>query len=608
VDGAGNVYFADGAHSQIKELPRAFVASMPRIENAPAGNDVLPPVVPATASLTGPFAPASDSSWLTITGITNGVVSFAFTANTSNTNRTAHITLLGQSIPVTQWPPFILGATNLVEGPAAFADSVVLATGATNSWTATANDSWLHLAGAYQSGVGSANVVFSFDTNSGLTRTGSITIGNQTLTVVQAGSGYVAAGLLTVIPGISQLQADQPAVAVDGAGNVYVSDEDNGSVDQRIPGNDTASSYFTGEVDPFSVAADQAGNLYIADFNNYLEKASLTSNSITTLSGYVMTGSTGYGMAVDGMGNVYIADTASNVVSQWSVNNQSVGILISSGLNQPSGVAVDAAGNLYIADTGSKSIKKWTASTGLLSSLITGFNTPFGVAVDGSGNVYVADSGAGVIYKWTAGDSSLAVLINGLGDPTGVAVDALGNVYVAAYNASDPVKELPRAFVNTSTRYESAGAGTDSLPPVLPYTESLFFPFSPNIEQSPDWINASSTNNGVISFSFGANSTNSSVRTAQYYLFGQGAAIIQQWVIAPNLLAPVTSTNGAVQFSFTNNQAGATFTVLSTTDLSLPLDAWTVAGTAANIGSGVFQFTSEPLTNTPQIFYSVSSP
>ena len=87
-----------------------------------------------------------------------------------------------------------LGTSALLEGPGAGSDSVVLATAApTDSWTATANDAWLHLDAANQSGTGSTNVVFSYDANSGTTRTGMLMIAGQTLTVAQAGSTYVAA-------------------------------------------------------------------------------------------------------------------------------------------------------------------------------------------------------------------------------------------------------------------------------------------------------------------------------------------------------------------------------------------------------------------------------
>ena len=87
-------------NSVIEELPRAFVDPTPRVEPATAGTDALPVVLPVSENLLAPFAPGSDSPWLTISGVTNGVVSFAFAA--SPTNRTAHITLLGQLIAVTQ--------------------------------------------------------------------------------------------------------------------------------------------------------------------------------------------------------------------------------------------------------------------------------------------------------------------------------------------------------------------------------------------------------------------------------------------------------------------------------------------------------------------------
>jgi hypothetical protein len=112
VDGTGNLYFSDDEYQTVNELPYAFVEPTAKTEESGAGSDVLPVVLPATVNLRAPFAPTSDQPWLTIIGINNGVVSFAFTATT--TNRTAHITLLGQSIPVTQSapPPKLLTFSN----------------------------------------------------------------------------------------------------------------------------------------------------------------------------------------------------------------------------------------------------------------------------------------------------------------------------------------------------------------------------------------------------------------------------------------------------------------------------------------------------------------
>ena len=162
-----------------------------------------------------------------------------------------------------------LGTTNLLEGPNAGSDSVVLA--ANGAWTATANDSWLHLSAANQSGTGSANVIFSFDANTGATRTGTLTIAGQTATVAQAGSTYVA-------------------------------------------------------------------------FTN-----------VTTL---VSSGLSGRGVAVDGAGNLHIADTSHSAIKEWLVTSNTGATLVSSGLSSPRGVAVDSSGNVFIADTGNSAIKE----------------------------------------------------------------------------------------------------------------------------------------------------------------------------------------------------------------------------------------------------------
>jgi hypothetical protein len=103
-DGAGHVHFADSHNNAIKTLTRAFVPGDFVSEGAAAGSDHLLPVLPTGQSLTGLFAPRSDQSWLTLDASADGVVHFSFTANTG-VARTAHITLLGQSITMTQAAP-----------------------------------------------------------------------------------------------------------------------------------------------------------------------------------------------------------------------------------------------------------------------------------------------------------------------------------------------------------------------------------------------------------------------------------------------------------------------------------------------------------------------
>jgi sugar lactone lactonase YvrE len=128
VDNVGNVYFADYSNNVIDEMVCAYVDPTAKTETFSAGNDVLPVVLPATANLTGALAPVSDSAWLTITGVSNGVVSFAFTKNTGSSSRTANITLLGQAISIMQSavaPPIFSGAAMLGDGTFNFTWSAV---------------------------------------------------------------------------------------------------------------------------------------------------------------------------------------------------------------------------------------------------------------------------------------------------------------------------------------------------------------------------------------------------------------------------------------------------------------------------------------------------
>jgi hypothetical protein len=120
VDAGQNVYIADFGHNAIKELPHAFVDPSARIEPAAAGADSLPVILPPEQSLQAPFAPTVNQPWLHIASTAGGVVAFNYDANTNTVARGAAITLLGQTILVTQdaavYPPMILNASMPASG------------------------------------------------------------------------------------------------------------------------------------------------------------------------------------------------------------------------------------------------------------------------------------------------------------------------------------------------------------------------------------------------------------------------------------------------------------------------------------------------------------
>jgi uncharacterized protein (TIGR03437 family) len=182
---------------------------------------------------------------------------------------------------------------------------------------------------------------------------------------------------------------------------------------------------------PQGVAVDGFGNVYIADTGNNAIKqwSALTQQVSTLVSGL----NAPAGVAVDRSGNVYIADTNNHAVKEWSASTHQVTTLVSSGLGLPEGVAVDGFGNVYIADTANNAIKEWSASTQQLTTLVSSrLMSPKGVAVDASGNVYIADTGNWAIEEWNTSAQQLSVVVpDGLNWPEGAAVDGSGNIYVA---------------------------------------------------------------------------------------------------------------------------------------------------------------------------------
>ena len=128
-----------------------------------------------------------------------------------------------------------LGTPSLVESPSAGQDSdTVLATGA---WTASTTTSWITV--NTPSGTGNGVVNFSFTANAGATRTGTLTLAGQPLTVTQAGAGYVAAATTTLVGAGLSLPT---SVAVDGSGNVYIADYLNNAIKEWNAANGTVTT------------------------------------------------------------------------------------------------------------------------------------------------------------------------------------------------------------------------------------------------------------------------------------------------------------------------------------------------------------------------------
>ncbi len=250
---------------------------------------------------------------------------------------------------------------------------------------------------------------------------------NGIITTIAGNGGYGSGpdgGPATGIPLLNP-----SGVVVDAQGNVYFSDAGDHRVRKVAPngvistvagvagtippgGNvgDGGSALVAKLNGPTGLARDGGGNLYIADTNNNRIRKVDPSGVITTVAGTGIAGNAAdqlnhpHGVAVDGRGALWIADTDNNrVLKGTTVQVPGADPLP---YNHPKGIAVDPGGNVYVADTGNNRIRSisfmgrsrpfaGTGSPGFSgdngSATFATMDTPVAVFVDAAANVVVAD-------------------------------------------------------------------------------------------------------------------------------------------------------------------------------------------------------------------------
>jgi len=168
---------------------------------ATGGANSVAVTAPAGCSWTA----SSNDAWLSISsgssGSGNGTVNYSVGANTGAA-RIGTLTIANQTFTVTQAAPtptctYTIQPTSSSIGATASSIPVTLTTQAGCAWTVASNASWLTVSGT-AAGNGSATVTINAEANTSTSpRTGTVTIGGQTLTVTQAGAacGYTVAPL-----------------------------------------------------------------------------------------------------------------------------------------------------------------------------------------------------------------------------------------------------------------------------------------------------------------------------------------------------------------------------------------------------------------------------
>ncbi|HEY4248090.1 MAG TPA: hypothetical protein VGM64_14665 [Lacunisphaera sp.] len=327
----------------------------------------------------------------------------------------------------------------------------------------------------FVSGGGTSNMVslgvieafFPFPMSIAADGSGNLYVGDTSTDTIQKISATGAVTLLAGSPGQTGTADgsganarfnDPSGVCAASDGSLGVCDNANGTL-RLVTVNGTVttlagSTGLRGNTDgvgsaatfssPTSVCRDAAGNFYLSDAVNNTIRKITAGGAVSTLAGSAGIAGTAdgvgagarfnhpTGMAVDGAGNIYVADTTNNTVREITstgevstiaglpgVSGSQDGAGSGAFFNNPSGVAADGDGNVYVADTGNSVIRKIAANgvvttiAGLsgIAGLMDGvgnnawFNQPKGIVLDSSGVLYVADTGNAAIRLVTLGGS-----------------------------------------------------------------------------------------------------------------------------------------------------------------------------------------------------------
>jgi sugar lactone lactonase YvrE len=322
------------------------------------------------------------------------------------------------------------------------------------------------------------------------------------------------------------------ALTMDRKGNLYITDRGNqrlrmvntSGIISTLAGTGTQS--FSGDGGPAvsatfnfpeGVALDSAGNIFITDDGNGRVRKINTSGIISTIggTGYEFYGGDGWpatsaqiylpmGVAPDMSGAFYIADKGNNRVRKVSSSgiittyagtgiagfSGDGGPAISAQLSSPTTVAIDSYGNVYIADQGNARVRKVDpagtittfAGTGISGSTGDGgpaylakLSCPDYIAVDNQGHVFIGDgcnrrirvvlkndtiwNYAGTGLWGTTGDGGLAIQAEIGG--TSMAVDQSGNLYIAEINEGRIRKVNSAGIISTFAGNGKSGSTGD---------------------------------------------------------------------------------------------------------------------------------------------------
>jgi hypothetical protein len=181
-------------------------------------------------------------------------------------------------------------------------------------------------------------------------------------------------------------------VTIDADDAIFIPSPLSGYISKYAPTGTLIAQLGSGLLNGRGLGFDTLGNIYV---NEYTRIQKLNSSWVPSIQFGQFT--TGYDMAVNSAGDIYVPDTANrrvqkynssgNLVTQWGTYGSANGQF-----GAPYGIGLDSAGNVYVPDCVNNNIQKFDANGGFIVKFGMGhLSCPFDVAVDGYGNVYAAN-------------------------------------------------------------------------------------------------------------------------------------------------------------------------------------------------------------------------
>lgn len=286
------------------------------------------------------------------------------------------------------------------------------------------------------------------------------------------------AGYETTLPLTGGSSPQPVALAVDAAGDVFVSDMANDAVVKLTPsGNSYAQSTIAdstmGLVSPRGIAVDASGNVYIADYGGQQIYEVPWNGSVYGTPVALMTGIavSPADLTVNAYGYLFFTNRTNNNVYYLRLASApgTPSILTqAAGLSQPLGILYEAAdpahptngnGALFLGDFNSSTVSELPFTGGAWGTLnpvpATGLNKPARLAQDANGNLYIADFGNNRVVEvpWSGSAWQTQVTVPGstLASPEGVATDASGDLYIADTFNNRVLKDTRGTSANLGT-------------------------------------------------------------------------------------------------------------------------------------------------------------